>query len=950
MATASLDVISGLAGGSGFKSPCAAATTGNVSLSGLAAIDGYTPSAGDRILVWQQTNPVENGIYNAASGAWTRAIDCDGRADLFKGTQVAVANGNNYERVTFMVVTDDPITVGVTSLEFQISDVSGINFEPIPEYFGAKADGTTDDKAALDAWFSHVINITKRGRLSPKTYRYVGQIEWDLASVSTSGIRIEGATTQSSIIEVETSSSPAVRIFCSGGAPSPGIPAIQANSKFLFFGFATNLNGIGLEIGTTDFSDQFNHTEFNLTVTNSSTGSSAIGYQLNALYECDVKINTVVNGLSITAGSIGIKMRKVAFSRLKIGAASVDIGLKITDDFTYGNHFETPDLEVVNTGVLIDVPTAQTNTFTGGTYGFSDFGVKATAGSNNWFFNPNVNSAAPMFKSGADGVGVMVIGGGGNSQTQLAAPTTGQTVTINELTPALYIAAAGTLASLTINLPDNPADGQEVSITTLYELSSLSIVATPHSAVLFGTTMPAGGSITYKFYAYVATWFPITSSPLGNLSPPVTKTADFSVAPNEVSLIVDKASTCTVTLPDASAYPGREIRIKTVQSFSVVSASANVVPLHGGSAGTAILPDIVGACGTLISNGTNWVLINGTPRFFPAGSLNDLAVNFRAAGTGIYSPNSKTLAITPDASMDLTNAEMHGPIKVNKRGSISLGTNHSGDDNRFPNQSPLEIFIFNAAAGAAVPMTIWQSGPDSASVEPVIMGRDRNPDRYGNTLSPALPGDSVWVIQGQAGDSLGTANIAIANAGMRVQSGTTPIEGNTRGFAGNIFFAVSAGDGVTAILTSVEIQSDHDVNLVRGDLLINNSPAITTERYGRFTALNSHVRPVIADDAIGIVAIPGGATAMLRGVMTGVSSTAPPFMVAVRVDSSNAIINMSAYTTNLVFTTGIITDYTTCADGSLTISAGTDGNVYLCNRLGVSRTVGVHIDLNQALL
>lgn len=311
------------------------------------------------------------------------------------------------------------------------------------------------------------------------------------------------------------------------------------------------------------------------------------------------------------------------------------------------------------------------------------------------------------------------------------------------------------------------------------------------------------------------------------------------------------------------------------------------------------------------------------------------------SGGILISEFAGSIDIVTNASMDMDDAENHGAPRITSRGSLLLGSASDSADNRFPNQSALEVFIQNDAAGAAVPVTIWQSGPDSASVEPVVMGRDRNPDRYGNTLAAALAGDSAWVIQGQVGDSLGTANIAIGNIGMRVQGGTTPTEGNARGFAGNIFFAVSPGDGVTAITTALEIQSDGDANFVTGRVLINNSAAITTERYGRFTGLLVTDYAAIADDAIAIIDVPNGTTAQVFGIATSVASTSPPVHCAVRVEASaQACINMSAYTTNLAFTTGVISDHTTVADGSLTISAGDDGNMYVVNRLGGSRTYG----------
>lgn len=90
---------------------------------------------------------------------------------------------------------------------------------------------------------------------------------------------------------------------------------------------------------------------------------------------------------------------------------------------------------------------------------------------------------------------------------------------------------------------------------------------------------------------------------------PATKTADFTVAATERWLIVNKASSCSVTLPAAASFIGREITVKTIQAQTVVSASSNVVPLAGGAAGTAILAATIGKWATLVSDGTNWVVM-----------------------------------------------------------------------------------------------------------------------------------------------------------------------------------------------------------------------------------------------------------------------------------------------------------------------------------------------------
>jgi hypothetical protein len=93
------------------------------------------------------------------------------------------------------------------------------------------------------------------------------------------------------------------------------------------------------------------------------------------------------------------------------------------------------------------------------------------------------------------------------------------------------------------------------------------------------------------------------------LSAPVTKTADFTVAAGETWLINNKSgSSCTVTLPTPSTSTGRVLNFQNYQAQTLVSASSNVVPLAGGSAGTAILQAVAGANATLVSDGTSWIM------------------------------------------------------------------------------------------------------------------------------------------------------------------------------------------------------------------------------------------------------------------------------------------------------------------------------------------------------
>ena len=97
-------------------------------------------------------------------------------------------------------------------------------------------------------------------------------------------------------------------------------------------------------------------------------------------------------------------------------------------------------------------------------------------------------------------------------------------------------------------------------------------------------------------------------------SAPVTYTANFSVAPTDIWIINNKSgSSCTATLPAASGYSGRVLHFQNYQAQTLVSASSNVVAIGGGAAGTSILLASAGDQSTLVSDGTNWIMMQYVP-------------------------------------------------------------------------------------------------------------------------------------------------------------------------------------------------------------------------------------------------------------------------------------------------------------------------------------------------
>ncbi|MGJ7514304.1 phage tail protein [Pseudomonas baetica] len=95
------------------------ATTTNIALTGPQSIDGVAVVAGDRVLVKNQTQAKDNGIWIAAVDAWGRAKDADNSAEVTSALTVSVEQGTTLADTIWQLVTDGVIVIGTTALEFQ---------------------------------------------------------------------------------------------------------------------------------------------------------------------------------------------------------------------------------------------------------------------------------------------------------------------------------------------------------------------------------------------------------------------------------------------------------------------------------------------------------------------------------------------------------------------------------------------------------------------------------------------------------------------------------------------------------------------------------------------------------------------------------------------------------------------------------------------------------------
>lgn len=149
MSGTSFDRIAGLSSSVAIKAPCDYYTTANIALSGLAVQAGgswaapltQNDNAPTRVLVKNQTNAVDNGIWNPGAGTWQRARDFDGARDVVQATLMhAYQNGTD---TFFEVATANPIVIGTTALS-----IVGVQSSAIADILARLADPTSASNGA----------------------------------------------------------------------------------------------------------------------------------------------------------------------------------------------------------------------------------------------------------------------------------------------------------------------------------------------------------------------------------------------------------------------------------------------------------------------------------------------------------------------------------------------------------------------------------------------------------------------------------------------------------------------------------------------------------------------------------------------------------------------------------------------------------------------------------
>jgi hypothetical protein len=143
LGAATKQYVDNLAAGINFHEPVFVATTGTLAatytngVSGVGAkltatspgtlpIDSELVTSLKRVLVWQQSNPIENGIYDLTNdgtvGLWelTRTTDADNNpnGEIASGDFVFVQSGDTYGGFGFICNTTAPVVIGFTAINY----------------------------------------------------------------------------------------------------------------------------------------------------------------------------------------------------------------------------------------------------------------------------------------------------------------------------------------------------------------------------------------------------------------------------------------------------------------------------------------------------------------------------------------------------------------------------------------------------------------------------------------------------------------------------------------------------------------------------------------------------------------------------------------------------------------------------------------------------------------
>ena len=238
--------------------------------------------------------------------------------------------------------------------------------------------------------------------------------------------------------------------------------------------------------------------------------------------------------------------------------------------------------------------------------------------------SPITNGAAILYGDNLGGFSNVTIGSGvsfaggtlsatGTGGTVTSVTGTAPVVSSGGTTPAISMAAASTSVNGYLTSTDwNTFNGKQPAgtyVTAVSVASANGLAGTSSGGATPALTLSTSVTGLLKGNG-TAISAAVANTDYVPLSTVLTKTADYTITGTDTWIINNKSgSAMTLTFPAASAWTGRYITVKNMQAQLVNSASSNIVPIDSTTPGTAILLAVVGNWATMVSDGTNWVIM-----------------------------------------------------------------------------------------------------------------------------------------------------------------------------------------------------------------------------------------------------------------------------------------------------------------------------------------------------
>ena len=218
------------------KASCLVATTANISLSNTQTIDGIAVTAGQRVLVKNQSDATQNGIYVCSASTWTRSTDADTWNELvaaFTFIEQGTTNGNN----GYICTVSAGGTLGVTAVTWtQFSGAGQITAGTGMSKTGNTLNVNTASSARIVVGADE-IDLATTG-VTASTYKSVTVDQWGRITAGTNPTTLSGFGISDAYTQAQTDSFLNAKLNLAGGTMS-GALAMGTN-KITGMGDPTN--------------------------------------------------------------------------------------------------------------------------------------------------------------------------------------------------------------------------------------------------------------------------------------------------------------------------------------------------------------------------------------------------------------------------------------------------------------------------------------------------------------------------------------------------------------------------------------------------------------------------------------------------------------------------------------------------------------------------------------